>query len=59
MFIKTAIALVLVLATASGALAESRKGTNPAWNVYDNGRYLGSDPDPTVRNMLRHDQDSR
>jgi hypothetical protein len=56
MFTKTAIALVLVLATASGALAGPKKGTNPAWSVYDNGTYLGSDPDPGVRNMLRHDQ---
>jgi hypothetical protein len=56
MFIKTAIALALVLATASGALAAPKQGTNLAWNVYDNGRYVGSDPDPTVRNMLRHDQ---
>jgi hypothetical protein len=30
---------------------------NPAWDVYRiNGRYVGSDPDPRVRLMLRKDR---
>ena len=30
---------------------------NPAWDVYRiNGKYVGSDPDPRVRLMLRKDR---
>ena len=32
-----------------------RHSTNPANDVYLGGRYLGSDPDPTVRLDLRRD----
>jgi hypothetical protein len=32
-----------------------RRSTNPANDVYLGGRYLGSDPDPTVRLDLRRD----
>jgi hypothetical protein len=29
---------------------------NPAYDVYDTtGRYVGSDPDPTIRTMLQND----
>ena len=57
MFTKTAIALVLILGTASGALAQKRYSTNPQHDVFDiTGKYLGSDPDPTVRFMLQRDR---
>jgi hypothetical protein len=56
MFIKTAIALVLIVSTASGALAEKKYSTNPAHDVFSTtGKYLGSDPDPNVRFMLQRD----
>jgi len=55
MLMKTAIALVLIAGTASGALAQ--KGTNTRHDVYDiTGKYVGSDPDPTVRFMLQRDR---
>lgn len=28
--------------------------SNPANDVYDNGRYMGSDPDPRIRDSLKH-----
>jgi hypothetical protein len=58
MFTKIAIALAIVLGTASGALAaQKQRSSNPAWDVYDaRGVYLGSDPDPNVRFRLRHDR---
>jgi hypothetical protein len=57
MFTKTAIALVLIFGTASGALAQKKHSTNPQHDVYGvTGKYLGSDPDPTIRFMLQHDQ---
>jgi hypothetical protein len=58
MFTKIAIALVLIAGTASGALAQSNKkhSNNPANDVFDtSGRYLGSDPDPSVRAMIQRD----
>jgi hypothetical protein len=59
MFTKTAIALVLIFGTASGALAQKRYSTNPKHDVFDTtGKYLGSDPDPTVRFMLQRDRGS-
>jgi hypothetical protein len=59
MFTKTAIALVLIFGTASGALAQKRHSTNPQHDVYDiTGKYVGSDPDPTVRFMLQRDRGS-
>ena len=57
MFIKLAIALALIAGSASGALAQKRFSTNPAHDVYDiTGKYVGSDPDPTVRLMLQRDR---
>ena len=33
---------------------------NPAWDVYDtDGAYLGSDPDPFIRNELARDRPGR
>jgi hypothetical protein len=57
MFTKTAIALVVILGTASTLLAAPKKySTNPAHDVYNTrGWYVGSDPDPTIRSMLRRD----
>ena len=56
MFAKTAIALALIIGTASGALAQTKKYTNPSHDVYStSGKYLGSDPDPSVRSMLQRD----
>ena len=55
--LKTAIALVLIAGTASATLAQKRYSTNPRNDVYDTtGKYLGSDPDPTIRFMLQHDR---
>jgi hypothetical protein len=59
MLIKTAIALVLIAGTASGVLAQKRYSTNPKHDVFDTtGKYLGSDPDPTIRFMLQRDRGS-
>jgi len=57
MFIKTALALAIVLGTAAGAVAAPKKySTNPTHDVYDTtGKYVGSDPDPTIRSMLLRD----
>ena len=56
MFTKTALAIAIAIATASSALAAPKRyGTNPANDVYVNGKYVGSDPDPTVRSMLARD----
>lgn len=35
-----------------------RHSPNPAYDVYVNGRYVGSDPDPRVRMMMQFDQAS-
>ena len=33
---------------------------NPAWDVYDtDGAYIGSDPDPFIRNELARDRPGR
>jgi len=50
MFSKLAIATVVVIASLSGAMAASS-----ATKVYVNGKYVGADPDPTVRAQLAHD----
>jgi hypothetical protein len=55
MFIKTAMALAIIISTSAGALAEKRS-INPGWDVFNNrGERLGADPDPHIRFMLRHD----
>jgi hypothetical protein len=59
MFTKIAIALVLIAGTASGVLAQKRWSTNQANDVFStSGRYLGSDPDPSVRSMIQRDAGS-
>jgi hypothetical protein len=45
----------------SGVLAATRNhrhSPNPAWDVYDNGQYVGSDPDINVRMQLQFDHGS-
>ena len=56
MLTKTAIALALIVGTASTVLAAPKShSTNPAHDVFVNGKYVGSDPDPTIRSMLARD----
>jgi hypothetical protein len=57
MFIKTVLALAIIAGTAAGAVAAPKNySTNPAHDVYDTrGKYVGSDPDPTIRSMLLRD----
>jgi len=56
MLTKTAIALALIVGTASTVLAAPKSySTNPAHDVFVNGKYVGSDPDPTIRSMLGRD----
>ena len=61
MLSKTTIALALILATTSGALAAQKKyNTNnnqaQTQQVYDTrGWHVGADPDPTVRAQIAHD----
>jgi hypothetical protein len=59
MFTKTAIALVVILGTASTLLAAPKKySTNPAHDVFVNGQYVGSDPDPAIRSTLARDPEA-
>ena len=46
MFTKTAIALAIIVGTASGALAGTKQSSsNPNWGAYDcPGAYVGSNP---------------
>ena len=56
MFTKTAIAIALVISVASSAFAGPKQhSSNPANDVFVNGKYVGSDPDPTIRSMLARD----
>ena len=48
MFTKLAIAAAIVIASLSTSMAATSK-------VYVNGKYVGADPDPTVRAQLAHD----
>ena len=59
MFTKTAIALVVILGTASTLLAAPKKysGT-PSNDVFVNGKYVGSDPDPSIRSTLARDPEA-
>jgi hypothetical protein len=61
MFSKTAFALTIILATASGSLAATKShATNPAHDVYDvRGAYAGSDADANVRFELQRDAGAR
>ena len=58
MLTKIAVAFAIVATTATGSLAATKKqhSTNPAWDVYDTrGTYVGSDPDPFIRDSLARD----
>jgi hypothetical protein len=50
MFSKLAVATAIVIASLSSAMAASTSS-----KVYVNGKYIGADPDPTVRAQLAHD----
>jgi len=53
MFTKTALAITIAIAIASSAFAAPKTySTNPAHDVFVNGKYVGSDPDPFIRSML-------
>jgi hypothetical protein len=58
MFSKTAIALAIFVATASGAFAAVKhQSAAPRQDVYDTrGGYIGADPDANVRFELRRDE---
>jgi hypothetical protein len=58
MFAKTALAIAIAIAAASSALAAPKYGTNPANDVFINGKYVGSDPDPTIRSTLARDPEA-
>jgi hypothetical protein len=59
MFAKTTLAIALAIATASSAFAAPKRyGTNPANDVFVNGRYVGSDPDPNIRSTLARDPEA-
>jgi hypothetical protein len=55
-------AAVLTTALASSALAQTTQrqqhSVNPGFDVYENGRYVGSDPDPNIRLQLQRQHDS-
>jgi hypothetical protein len=61
MFTKTTVALAVILATASGALAATKTSTiDPGQNVYTTvynpaGAYVGTDPNLTTRFELNRD----
>ena len=48
-------AFAQVPSTAQVVVNRQYHASNPRRAVYQNGRYIGSDPDPFIRNMLRHD----
>jgi hypothetical protein len=56
MLTKTALAIALVVSIASSAFAAPKTySTNSAHDVFVNGKYVGSDPDPTIRSTLARD----
>jgi len=59
MFTKTALAIAIAIATASSAFAAPKKySNNPANDVFVNGKYMGSDQDPTIRSTLARDPEA-
>ena len=42
-----------------GRSVERPHSANPAYDVYEGGQYVGSDPDPNVRLQLRRDYEGR
>jgi opacity protein-like surface antigen len=41
-----------------GAYAQSPRSASQPYGVYENGKFIGADPDPNVRLMLRKDAGS-
>jgi hypothetical protein len=59
MFAKTALAIAIAIATASSAFAAPKKySTNSSNDVFVNGKYVGSDPDPSIRSTLARDPEA-
>ena len=59
MFTKTALSVALVIAIGSSAFAAPKKySDNPANDVFVNGKYVGSDPDPGIRSTLARDPEA-
>jgi hypothetical protein len=59
MLTRTVLALAFAVVAVSGALAAPKKHSpNATWDVYDGRAYLGSDPDPHIRNQLMLDRGS-
>jgi hypothetical protein len=59
MFTRTALSVAIVIAIASSAFAAPKHySSNPANDVFVNGKYLGSDPDPTIRSTLARDPEA-
>jgi hypothetical protein len=55
---KMLVVATLAVAFTTPALAQTQPNrqqhsTNPAYDVYKNGRYLGSDPDPNIRASMQ------
>ena len=55
-------AATLVVAFAGPALAQTAQqqprqqhSVNPSYDVYKNGQYLGSDPDPNIRALMQRE----
>lgn len=42
----------------NGQSVERPHSVNPAYDVYDGGQYVGSDPDPNVRQQLRREHEA-
>jgi hypothetical protein len=52
---QTVIPAAVHAAAPYTGLVRRPHSSNPEWDVYRNGRYVGSDPDPLVRLMLLKD----
>jgi hypothetical protein len=53
MFTRIAIATAIVLGTVSGSVAMAKNTSR--YDVFVNGKKVGTDPDPTIRAQLAHD----
>jgi len=53
MFAKTALAIAIAIARHRAHLLRPRVRHQSANDVYVNGKYVGSDPDPTIRSTPR------
>jgi hypothetical protein len=39
--------------------SQQRRAPNPDYDVYNSGQYIGSDPDPIIRNRIAQDPPNR